>query len=54
MRKFWLTLAGLTSFTLILMFNSNLDPMALGIAEAMLLTPMAAANAMEHKFKNNK
>lgn len=53
MRKFWLTMVALASFTVI-MIISKVDPMNLGLGLGFLVTPMAASNAFEHKFKNGK
>ncbi len=54
MRKFWLTLVAIIIFGAIMLFNPTIDPMNLGLGLGFLLAPMAAANAMEHKFKNGK
>lgn len=51
MRKFWITLAGLASFTAI-MIVSTVDPFNLGLGLGMLITPTSIANALEHKYKN--
>ena len=49
MRKFILTMLALGAFTAI-MIISKPDPLSLGLGVGFLLSPMAAANAMEHKF----
>ncbi|HEY4721447.1 MAG TPA: hypothetical protein VII92_06345 [Anaerolineae bacterium] len=47
MRKFWLTESGLAAFMVIMLIRSSISPLELGIGIALLLTPTAAANAME-------
>jgi len=54
MRKFYLTLASLIGYVTIALWNANVDPMALGLGIGFLLTPTAAANAFEHRYKNGK
>lgn len=49
-RKFFLTLAGVISFTLIGMKNAQADFMSLGLGLGFLLAPIAAANAAKYKY----
>ncbi len=51
-RKFFLTLAGVISFTLIGMKNAQADFMSLGIGLGFLLAPIAAANAAKYKYQS--
>jgi len=53
MRKFWLTLAALTSFTIV-MIMASVDPFNLGLGLGALLSPTSIANAFEHKYNNKK
>lgn len=54
MRKFWLTMAGLIAFTLIMLSSETINPFNLGMGLGFLLTPTAVANLFEHKYKNGK
>lgn len=54
LRKFFLTLAGLIGYVLIMLVNANVDPMNLGLGIGFMLTPTAVANAFEHRYKSGK
>ena len=51
MRKFWLTFAGIVVFGVIMFHSPIIDPFNLGMGLGLLITPMAFANAAEHKYK---
>ncbi len=50
-RKFFLTLAGLISFTMIGFKSPQADFLSLGIGIGMVIAPVAAANAMKYKYQ---
>ena len=42
-RRFLLTLAGILSFTAVMLVNANIDPFNLGLGIGLLLTPQAVS-----------
>lgn len=54
MRKSLWQMTAIIGYVAIMLFNPTIEPMALGLGLGFLLAPNAAANAMEHKFKNGK
>jgi len=51
MRKFWLTVLSILSFTILHWKIPNVDSFNLGLAIGALLSPTMFANAAEWKFK---
>lgn len=54
LRKTILTFAALVGFISIGLVKDQVDFMGLGLGLGFLITPFAAANAMEHRFKNQR
>lgn len=54
LRKWSLTVISLISYSVIMVINHQVEPMALGLGLGFLLTPAMAANAMEHRYKNQR
>ena len=53
MRKFWLTMAGILSFTLVMLLSKGtINPFNLGLGIGFLISPMAVSNSFEHKYSN--
>jgi len=53
-RKFLLTLAGLVVFLVVKIHSPETDAFNLGMAIALLITPMSMANVMEHRAESGK
>lgn len=54
LRKTVLTFTALLGFVSIGLVKDNVDFMGLGLGMGFLTAPFAAANAMEHRFKNQR
>ena len=53
MRKSLWTMTALLGFTGIMLLNPEINPSQLGLGLGILLSPSAAANAMEHLSKKS-